>query len=260
MDDIDHVAFLRSIAIPPLWVSKRLFYAQLPALMLGESKAIKLAKKTLVCSELDKHKLAWLGPINKIEVIPNAVDFPTITIAPLEKNLLFLGSFTYKPNVQAAEFLLEKIWPRIHNKIPDTRLTIGGIHQEMIRHFNSPPQGVTFAGFIENLENAYAASTVVVCPILSGGGTRVKIIEAAAHGKAIVSTTIGAEGLNFVNGESILLRDDPDDFASACVELVESPSQAVSIGLKARREALKHYERSVVLEKITSLIQEILDS
>ena len=114
---------------------------------------------------------------------------------------------------------------------------------------------MSFLGFVDDLAAWYRRARVVCCPIYHGSGTRVKIIEAAAHRKAVVSTPMGAEGLSFVDGEEIVLRKAPADLAAACVELLRDPSAASRLGAQARRRALQLYDRGVVVQQLADIFR-----
>lgn len=250
LDDIEHVAFLRSIKHPPLWPGKLLYYLRMPILKHWEKRAIRSSLKTFVCSERDRQFLSNTYGLENIEVVPNAIDIPEtqeITDSPI---LLFLGRMSYPPNTVAADYLIKKIWPIIYAARPNARLFIAGAKPEHIESFADSPPGVEFLGFIDDLENLYKKVSVVCCPILSGGGTRIKILEAAAFGKPVVSTTIGAEGIDFRDGNEILLRDDPDTFAEACLRLFNDRILAVKIGETARSSVIRLYDRNNVVKGI----------
>jgi glycosyltransferase involved in cell wall biosynthesis len=95
---------------------------------------------------------------------------------------------------------------------------------------------------------------VICCPIFVGGGTRIKILEAAAHGRPVVATRIGAEGLDMTDGEELLLRDDPESFAAACVELLRSSELCERLGTAAYRKALQQYDRRAILPLIRNYL------
>lgn len=252
MDDVEHIALLRSILQPPFWLSKYLYYLHIPSLIWGERSAVRLATKTFVCSEIDATRIKKLGG-NSV-VIPNSVPIPDFYPASESNNILFVGTFNYQPNVSGIEFMLDKVWPLIIKTIPEARLKICGTSPEKIRHYQCPPDGVTFLGFVPDLSIAYRDARSVVCPILSGGGTRVKIIEAAAHGRAVVSTTIGAEGLDLSHGEEILIADTPEEFAEECIKLLLNHAASITIGSKAREKSIAIYDSKNIIEKISNII------
>jgi glycosyltransferase involved in cell wall biosynthesis len=152
--------------------------------------------------------------------------------------------------VQAAEHLIDHIWPLVALQVPGARLLIAGGKPERVRQHAAPPERVEFLGFVDDLSALYARAAVVCCPLLTGAGTRIKIIEAAAHGKAIVSTTLGAEGLQFRDGSEILLRDGAENFARACVHMLQDPATRETMGSAARVQARLQYDRTAVVAGI----------
>lgn len=255
LDDIEHVKSFRALRRAPARKGLPLLYMQLPALMWGEFSAIRAAKMTFVCSESDASYLKRLWKMPRVDVIPNAVSFPEVSPEIEDgRTMLFIGSYTYEPNVQGAEYLVTAVWPRVRARVPDAKLIIAGNRADRIPSAASSPTGVEFAGFVPDLAEVYGRASVVCCPIFVGGGTRIKIIEAAGYGRAIVSTTIGAEGLELEDGASILLRNDPESFADACVELLCDPVRRKGLGTAARAAVVKRYDRSMVLDRICSLV------
>jgi glycosyltransferase involved in cell wall biosynthesis len=250
LDDIEHIAFARSIRLPPWWWSKWLYYLRVPILALWEHRAIRRSRATFVCSERDKRYLHRIGHHKNVMVIPNAVESHKQQEAPSRSTLMFIGVFDYLPNAVAADFLISKIWPKILSDLPNARLLIAGAHPENVRSYSETPHGVEFLGFVENLEELYRKVGVVCCPILAGGGTRIKILEAAAYGKPVVSTVVGAEGLELSDGHEILLRNDPESFANACVQLLTDRELALKIGAAARSVVMDRYEKSAIVGKI----------
>ena len=251
LDDIEHISLARQLKQPAPYRKKDRGYAlYLPSLKRAELKAIRQAKKTFICSEQDRTYLAEQLKLPGVVTIPNAITLPKVQSLTAEPTLLFIGSYTYQPNVTAAEFLIEQAWPHIHKAIPEARLLIAGANPDKIRGYQAPPQGVKFTGFVENLDELYQKIRVVCCPILSGSGTRVKLIEAAAYRKPIVSTRIGAEGLDLVDGEAIFLRDHAQTFADACIELLQNHQLCQQLGNNAYAVASKRYNRAQILQQI----------
>jgi glycosyltransferase involved in cell wall biosynthesis len=244
LDDIEHTALLRAINQESNWRDKLLSYAEVPALCWGEYRAIRLASLTFVCSDLDRDYLRTWWRLPGVVTVPNAVRAVELQKVSAESTVLFLGSLNYKPNAEAARFLLEEIWPRVYREMPGARLIIAGNCPERIEGLHETIPGVECAGFVSDLRGLYARSRIVCAPILSGAGTRVKIIEAAMYGKPTVATRIGAEGLEFRDGRELLLRDDPRSFANACVELLTNDSLCERLGLAAHEAAVRYYSRS----------------
>jgi glycosyltransferase involved in cell wall biosynthesis len=154
----------------------------------------------------------------------------------------------------AADHLIKNIWPAVLSSLPEARLLVAGAKPESLTSYTEKPRGVTFVGFVDDLAKLYEEVAVVCCPILSGAGTRIKILEAAAYGRPIVSTTIGAEGIELKNGEEILIRDDPKSFAEACIRLLTDKSLAIRIGNRARAAVERKYMREEVIGNIRNVI------
>lgn len=249
VDDVEHVKFLRFMRQPPFWRSKRFLYLNWPALYLTERRAIQFARTAFVCSETDQIYLRDRRGLRDVEVVPNAVRIPEPSSVPRDPVLLFLGNYRYAPNCAAAEHLAKDIWPRIRATVPGARLVLAGRGAERLR-LPAEQAGIDVRGFVADLDALYAEVRVVTCPILAGGGTRFKIIEAAAYGRPIVSTTLGAEGIPFVDREEICVADDPERFATACIGLLRDYSRCEELAARSRARALELYDRDRIVARI----------
>lgn len=260
LDDIEHISFARQIRQPPTRWRTKLYYLQIPALWWGERRSIQQAHRTFVCSNLDQQYLTQRWGLNGVVSIPNAVAISEAQPLCPEPTVLFLGGYYYFPNLNAANFLIEQIWPHVRRARPDAKLIIAGPQPENIRSYPHPTvPGVEFTGFVENLEALYARTRIVCCPILSGGGTRVKIIEAAAYGKPIVATPIGAEGLLLRDGEDLLIRSSAQEIAQACLELLSNDSPCQRLGASAHKQATQQYDRDAVIKLIQAHVRTALE-
>jgi glycosyltransferase involved in cell wall biosynthesis len=144
-------------------------------------------------------------------------------------------------------------------RVPGARLVIAGSNPEQLRSCRrSNDPSVTLRGFVDDLAALHALTRVVCCPIFYGSGTRIKIIEAAAHGRAIVSTPPGAEGLEFENGTEIVLRDGVASLAEECIRLLQDPVAAERLGAAARQRARAVYERSAAVDRLQRLFERAL--
>jgi glycosyltransferase involved in cell wall biosynthesis len=263
LNDIEHVKAFRYVA--PRFSSKRLFaLLTVPSLIKLERRAINFVEKGLVCSEHDRRYLSQWLRVSNVEVVPNAVhlpeardrEAPTLTIG-------YLGYFPYRPNKKAAEELIRCILPIVRNRLPHAKLLIAGAHPECIPSFeraqidcNEYVQ-VEFTGFLPDLSHFYDRVQLVCCPIRAGSGTRLKIIEAAAHGLPVVATPLAAEGLNFENGTEIILEEHPVRIAESCISLLLDPGRCRAIGSAARAKVAALYEQSTVISSIQQLIRRV---
>ncbi len=254
LDDVEHLRFAREVAQPPWWRSKPLLYLQVPALWWGERRAIVRSHCAFVCSEVDRHYLRRVMKVHNVEVIPNAVIRIADSSLTTEPNVLFIGTFSYAPNVVAIEYLIKEVWPHLVRISPKARLLIAGPRSEVIPSFQNPPAGVEFLGFVPDLNALYRKTRVFCCPIQSGGGTRIKILEAASYGVPVVSTQIGAEGLELVPDKEIVLRNDAVGIAEACADLLEDDQRAARIGAAGRERVRLQYSRDVVVRRMSAIL------
>jgi len=250
MDDIEHVAWSRRLWRDPAWPGERLLLLQMPSLMLAERRAVRLATATFVCSDGDRRTLRALSGRDSVITVPNSVVFPLQPGSESEPLVLFVGSMGSRPNAQAVDELVQRIWPLVHARLPAARLAIIGSGAELTQSYPPADPSVSFTGFVEDLASWYRRARVVCCPIRHGSGTRVKIIEAAAHARAIVATPLAAEGLALRNGTEILLRSGPAELAAACLQLLQEPAVAARLGEAARTRAAALYERSAIVNQL----------
>jgi len=194
-----------------------------------------------------------------VVTIPNAVTIPDMRPQTKELTILFLGAY-FTQNVDAARVLIDSIWPHIIRQIPEARLIIAGMTKEQIGYDMTGIDGVEITGFVDDLDLLYDRTRIVATPILVGGGTRVKIIEAAAYGRPVVSTTVGMEGIDLTPGSEIIVRDDPKEFAKACIELLVDIDLSKRIGLAARKKVTELYDRKKVIKTIGNHIEGLLES
>jgi glycosyltransferase involved in cell wall biosynthesis len=254
LDDVEHFSQSRRLLHHPSWPMERLLLMQIPRLLLTEVQAIRRSRLTFVCSEHDRRHLRRLACSRRVEVVANSIPFPaSVAGYAREPVVLFVGYMGYQPNALAADILVQNIWPAVRARVPDARLLIAGSRPQRVRSYPATDPSVTFTGFVDNLDELYDQARVVCCPISCGSGTRVKIIEAAAHARAIVSTPLGAEGLAFESETEIVLRDDPAALADECVRLLRDPLAAEQLGLAARARAHAAYERAAVVAQLERL-------
>lgn len=258
LDDVEHRAHVRHILAPPRWRTKYLGLLHTPPVFLAEQMAIAQARRTYVCSLTDRSYLQRLFRSRTIEAVPNSVRIPPPSQVTSLLTLLFLGTYAFAPNQAAADWLIGTIWPLVRAAVPNATLLIAGEFSESLRSHAAQPDGVEFRGFVADLDALYAETRVVVCPILSGSGTRFKIIEAFAYGRPVVSTPIGAEGLDVEDGRNILLCETAERFAAGCIRLLRDSALAEQLGKQARQVAEQRYDCRSVVNGIVKSIREAL--
>ncbi len=159
--------------------------------------------------------------------------------------VVFVGSFDWQPNVDGAIWLIKKVWQKVVDRIPGAHLTlVGRKPTEPLKALES--ETVALTGWVESVREYIEKSSLCVVPLWIGSGMRLKILEAFALGRAVVSTTLGAEGIEYTDGENIVIKDKPDEFADAMVELLQDPERCVEIARKARTLAEEKYSWKTV--------------
>jgi polysaccharide biosynthesis protein PslH len=206
------------------------------------------ADGVLLCSTADEQRLLAQAPGLRTAVIPNAADVdyfqPRSTDPrPDARTVVYFGLLSTVPNVDGVTHFLQDIWPQIVDEHPQARCKIIGSRPPPSLLALAGPH-IEFTGFVPDLRPHLAAAAAVVVPLRLGGGTRLKIVEAMAMGKAVVSTRLGAEGIEAVPGRDILIEDHPAAFANAVKRLLAQPGLAVRIGQSARQLAVERYSWS----------------
>jgi glycosyltransferase involved in cell wall biosynthesis len=248
--NIEHLIFDRYVELEKN-AAKR-WYARVEARWIKreEKVACQRATAAMVCSELDRSLLRTLNPNLRVFVAPNTVDtdiyvpVDTGDDMPQQGNpiLLYLGSMDWYPNRDAVEFFASEILPKIRQEIPGVRFTVAGRNpaRDFVDRFAGVP-GMEFTGTVPDIRPYLSAAAVVVVPLRLGSGTRIKILEASAAGRPVVSTRLGAEGLDLTAGKEILLADQPTEFSRAVLMLLRDPQRRRGLARSAREKVVQNY-------------------
>jgi polysaccharide biosynthesis protein PslH len=220
-----------------------------------ERAAVSASASCLAVSEADANAARTLLGAKKVHVVPNGVDtgYFLPSAMPIEAgSLLFTGRMNYAPNVDAARFFALEILPLVRAVVPHARFHIVGADPAPeVSALAS--ESVVVHGRVEDVRPYLANSNVVVVPVRAGGGTRLKVLEAAASAKAIVSTRLGVEGLAF-NGGEIVIADQPQAFADATIALLEDDQRCGELGARARNIAGR-YEWIAIGESFRRVVE-----
>jgi glycosyltransferase involved in cell wall biosynthesis len=170
--------------------------------------------------------------------------------------VLFQATFDYTPNVDAAEWLVTEVAPRLRARLPGVEVRLVGTPVPGVQRHHRPP-AITVVGTVPAMETELERADIAVVPIRYGSGTRLKILESFAHRVPVVSTTVGAEGLQVVHGVHLLLADDPEAFAAACERLLTETDLRTQLVDAAEELYLERYERSTARVRIEALVREV---
>jgi len=255
----------RQFAVAGASVGRRLYAgANWRKLRREELGIYREADGVYLCSVDDEQRLLGQIPKARTTVIPNAADVDYYQPRPTDpqpdgRTVVYFGLLSTVPNIDAVIHFVQEIWPRIAKANPEARCKIiGGRPPPSLQALAGPR--VELTGFVPDLRPHLAAAAAVVVPLRLGGGTRLKIVEAMAMGKAIVSTTLGAEGIEAVPGRDILIKDEPMAFADAVIRLLAEPSFATRIGQSARRLAVERYAWSAAAQALEGFYRRILET
>ena len=210
----------------------------------------------MVCSQVDKQQAEQRSRANKIHVVPNGVLLPAeLNNREEPGTLLYSGLIGWRPNEDAVFYFAKEIYPLIKRAIPQTRWLIVGKGPTPAVKSLEEEGSITVTGAVEKIEPYIEKSAVVVVPLRIASGTRLKILEALAMGKAVVSTSVGAEGLDVTYGKNILIADEPEDFANAVIGLLKDVHKRKELGANGRKLVEEKYSYEIIGKKIDEVIK-----
>jgi glycosyltransferase involved in cell wall biosynthesis len=207
----------------------------------------------------DAAVLRELGCSKPMEAIPFGVQPADVASVPVEPNTLYhLGSMDWIPNQEGVQWFLDKVWPKVHQRLPQLTLYLAGrkMPEEMM---NLHVEGVRVVGEVPDAMAFMASKQINVVPLLSGSGIRVKIIEALSAGKVVVTTSIGAEGINYTDGKDLLIADTPDQFVEQLQRCVENAEFCNEVSRNAINLVLHEYDNTLLTERLLQFYQRVLD-
>ena len=228
------------------FLKKMYVYLQWRKLKRYEESACQKFKGCVAVSDEDKRILEKMSSRNDIAVVSNGVDcsyFIPSTEKIKNNGLVFTGSMDWLPNEDAMLYFISEIYPRIKFDIPEVCLTIAGKNpSQTLLNLGKRDDSINVTGIVEDIRPYIAQAALCIVPLRIGSGTRLKIMEAMAMGKPIVSTSIGSEGIGVNPGRDIILADDPVKFAQKVVELLRDPSLCRRLGKAGKRLAEERYD------------------
>ena len=217
--------------------------------------------RTVTVSALDRKLLLDANPRLKVDVVPNGVDTQALQLLPPAENgpvLIFVGNMDYLPCVDAVVTFHREVLPIIRNAQPDVSLWIVGINpRPEVRALEG--DGVHVTGWVDDLRSYYQRSSVVIVPLRAGSGTRLKILEAMALGRPVVSTTLGCEGLEVIDGEHLFIADRPVEFAGRVLDLLRDRYLGQEISKRARELVVNRYDWNPIARKLEQIYTEVAE-
>jgi glycosyltransferase involved in cell wall biosynthesis len=214
----------------------------------------------IAVSDDDARTLGRHCPSARFTVVPNGVDtgffYPSPTA--VTSDIVFVGGTTWFPNKDALEFFAERVLPLIRARLPGVSVTWVGRATEAERRHFADRHGIRMTGYVDDIRPVVWEAACYVAPLRAGGGTRLKILDAWAMGKAVVSTTVGCAGLEARDGENILVRDGPEAFAEGVLAVLAEPELAGRIGRAARQTVEDRYAWERIGDRLVGAYRELL--
>jgi polysaccharide biosynthesis protein PslH len=249
-------AFLTDAGNPRRWIAAMYSFIQWRRLRTYERAMCLRADRVITCSAADAGAIRELDTRLKVTVISNGVDLASHAAYQGEvrpHDLVFTGKMDFRPNIDAMLWFCQAVLPLIQARKPGVSLAIVGQRpHNRLESLRSLP-AVTITGHVPDVRPFIAGAQVYIAPLRVGGGTRLKLLQAMAMGKAIVSTTLGAEGLDIQDGREMLLADRADEFASAVLSLMEQPEERRRLGEVARQKAQRSYGWDALVPQMEAL-------
>ena len=259
---------LTDLRQPKRWPAALYSLIQWQKLRHYERQICQRADTILAVSPIDQQALQELAPGAPITVIANGIDTTTtespVTNLPYPPTLLFTGKMDYRPNVDAVLWFADEVLPLIQQQAPTVRFQIVGMnpHTRLDRLRANP--AIVITGAVESVVPYFREATIYVAPLRVGGGTRFKVLDAMLHRKAIVSTTLGVEGLGVSDGQELLLADTPATFAAVVLRLLEDANNVgwlgKQLGANANHFVKQHYSWEAIIPRLESVYQQLHQS
>jgi len=241
------------------WPTALYSYLQWKRLSRYEAGVCRRANQVLACSPSDAAALRVISPGVDPLVVPNGVDIEQYrpgAVSPLDlgqQALVFTGKMDFRPNVDAMLWFVNSVLPLIKARSPRVRLYIVGKNPHPRLDTLRPVEGVTLTGYVEDVRPYIEGASVYVVPLQSGGGTRLKVLEAMGMGKALVTTTLGGEGIDAEPGRVWLVADRPAAFAEQVLALLADQGLAARLGQAAREFVTSHFDWHIVTRPLVAL-------
>ena len=261
LDDLESVRLHREAETAPSRYLRWALRREASRLAAVERKAPLKFARVAVCSGQDAR--LFPAAADKVWVVPNGVDDSLLTRAPrprVRNRLVCVGTLAYLPNEQAVLYFVREIFPRIRDEVPDVSVAIVGLNPPKTVLELHDGHTVSVHADVPDVAPFVQEATASVVPLLVGGGTRLKILESLALGTPVVSTTVGAEGLDLNHNEHLLLADSPEDFATAVVRLLRDEDTSRRIAQRGQKRVADRYLWSAIRAAVSARALELAET
>ncbi len=257
LPDLESGLVHRGLSADSWYKSKPIDWAEAAKFRAYDARLPSRFWRVSVCKEEDRRQFSRVPPANCV-VIPNGTEphgtTPQSDEAPGE--ILFVGALFYQPNIDAVLFFHREIFPIVRRSVPEARFRIVGLAPDRsIARLDNGRDCVVNAS-VDDVSPYYARASVVVVPVRLGAGSKLKVVEALARGKALVSTTFGAEGFNLRPGIDVEIGDTAEDFAARTIRLLRDPTARAELAANGRARALERYTWGAITPLVLKAVQE----
>lgn len=259
--NIEHFIWNRHVLLEKNPIKKFYLKLQNTRLKRFEKQVISKADALVTITTHDAAEFSRMIPGKPLFTCITGVDIKTyqqqvnVTLKP--KTIFYFGSMDWLPNSEAVLWFLDKCWDKVHKAVPDSRFVIAGQGMpEQFKRLNKP--NVILVESVPDAAMFYRQHELMIVPLWSGSGLRIKIIEGMAFGKAIVSTSIGAEGIAYSEGQNIRIADNGDDFAKAVIDLLQHPERRKALEKEAAEFARKEFDNARVVAPLVNFYKQLL--
>jgi len=253
---IEYLVYKHYVEEQAPFIARPLFSIDVAKLKYSETHFWKSADRVVAMSLSDKKEMVRLVPNLKVDIVPNGIDSNFFSAGKRQilenPRVLYVGNLRWLQNIEAIEVLIHTVWPLIKKEIPNATLWIVGNYiTDEIKAYAS--EDIQITENIPDIRDAYLNSTVLVAPIEGPGGTRLKVLESMASGLPVITTTVGAEGLEIVNSKHALIENDYLKLAKLAVKVIKDKNLAKRLGDNSKRLVEERYSwdtSSSLLDKI----------
>ncbi len=258
--NVECVLWKRKAELEVKWIDRLIDKVEYAKMRRFEPAQVRRFHHVIAVSEQDRQAMSWMCDLSHISVVPTGVDLAKYkydpNAVPDNPLVIFSGSMDWEANIDGVEYFCKDIWPRVLARAPDARFRIVG-RDPHPRVKRLASDSVELTGTVPSVIDYMRQAAVLVVPLRIGGGTRIKIYEGMAMGKATVSTSVGAEGLDVQHGRDILLEDDPASFANAIVNLLRDKNLRREYEAAAAGTA-RQYDWSVIARRFVDVLEKTI--